>query len=60
MLKSYLDLLAKHHTHSYRDILSAVVFISFQPNNKCQTLDMSCRVQLLSLYKHMRKKFLAT
>ncbi len=44
-------------THVPAVIYSAVVFISLQPNSKCQTLVMSCRVQALSVYKHMRRLF---
>lgn len=60
MLKSNLDLLAKHHTRSSCDIpllYTAVVFISLPPNSKCQTLDVSCRVQLLMVRKHVRRIF---
>lgn len=32
----------------------ALVFISRPPDSKCQTLDVFSRVQLISVYKHMR------
>lgn len=60
MLKSDLDLLAKHHTRSSCDIpllYTAVVFISLPLNSKCQTLDVSCRDQLLMVHKHVRRIF---